>query len=195
MNDQRINAIYTKIIYPMEKQIYQVQIVLKNSKPKIWRRVLVKSDVFLADFHEIIQVAMGWTDSHMHQFEKNRTFYAPKEFELEESKDYRKVHLHTLLNREKEKIQYEYDFGDGWKHEIILEKLLPFSESEKLPVCTGGKGNCPPEDCGGVWGYAELLEIISNPGHKEYQDMMEWIGEDFDPEYFDIDEINKMLKE
>jgi hypothetical protein len=179
----------------MEKQIYQVQIVLKNSKPKIWRRVLVKSDVLLADFHIIIQVLMGWTDSHLHQFEKNETCYAPKEFELEESKDYRKVRLNTLLKQVKEKILYEYDFGDSWIHEIILEKLLPFSALEKLPVCTGGKGNCPPEDCGGVWGYADLLEIISNPGHKEYPDMMEWIGEGFDPEYFDIDEINKMLKE
>jgi len=177
----------------MTKQIYQIKIVLKNSKPTIWRRVLVKSDILLADFHNIIQIAMGWTDSHLHQFEKGRICFAPKEFELEGSKDYRKVQLNTLLNKEKEKIQYEYDFGDSWTHEIILEKILPFSESAKLPVCTGGKRNCPPEDCGGVWGYAELLEVISDPQHPEYEDMVESVGGEFDPEYFDIGEINKEL--
>ncbi|TSA31528.1 MAG: plasmid pRiA4b ORF-3 family protein [Porphyromonadaceae bacterium] len=177
----------------MTKQIYQIKIVLKNSKPTIWRRVLVKSDILLADFHDIMQNVMGWTNSHLHQFEKSRIYYAPKEFELEGSKDYRKVRLDTLLYQEKEKIQYEYDFGDSWTHEITLEKILPFSESAKLPVCTAGKRNCPPEDCGGVWGYAELLEVISDPGHPEYEEMIEWVGGKFDPEYFDIGEINKEL--
>ena len=179
----------------MAKQIYQLKIVLKNSKPAIWRRVCVKSDILLADLHRIIQTTMGWTDSHLHQFEINQTYYAPKDFELEESKDYKRVHLQTWLNQEKGKILYEYDFGDGWIHEIILEKILPFSESQKLPVCTGGKRNCPPEDCGGVWGYAELMETIANPKHPEYKEMKEWLGSDFDPEYFDMEEINEGLAE
>ena len=179
----------------MTKQIYQIKIVLKNSQPAIWRRVLVNSDILLADFHYIIQAVMGWTNSHLHQFEKGGIYYAPEDFELEGSKDYEKVHLHTLISREKEKITYEYDFGDGWRHEITLEKILPFSESTKVPVCTAGKRNCPPEDCGGVWGYAELLETISDPKHPDYEDMIEWLGDEFDPEHFDIEEINSDLEE
>lgn len=178
----------------MTKQIYQIKIVLKQSKPAIWRRILVKSDVLLADFHDIIQTVMGWSNSHLHQFEKNGEYYAPKEMELEMSIDYRKVRLNTLLFQEKDKVLYEYDFGDGWRHEIVLEKILPFSESAKLPSCTGGKRNCPPEDCGGIWGYAELLEVIANPKHPDYQEMMEWVGDEFDPEYFELEEINEMLE-
>ena len=179
----------------MAKQIYQIQIVLKNSKPKIWRRVLVNSGILLVDFHKIIQTTMGWTNSHLHQFEKGRTIYAPKEFVLEETNDSMKVSLNTLLKKENEKIKYEYDFGDSWSHYIILEKILPFEKTTELPRCIGGKRNCPPEDCGGIWGYTDLLEIISNPKHKEHKEMMEWLGGDFDPDYFDIQEINGLLKE
>ena len=179
----------------MSKQIYQIQIALKDSKPKIWRRVLVESDILLVDFHKIIQTTMGWTNSHLHQFEKGQVNFAPDEFELEDTKDSRKVKLNSLLNKENEKIKYEYDFGDSWLHDIILEKILPFEKTTELPSCIGGKRNCPPDDCGGIWGYTDLLEIISNSKHKEYNEMMEWLGGEFDPDYFDMKEKNEMLKE
>jgi len=179
----------------MTKQIYQIQIALQNSKPKIWRRVIVNSDISLEDFHKIIQTTMGWTNSHLHHFVVGRTYYAPEEFELDDTKDTRRVKLNSILQHEKEKIKYEYDFGDSWLHDIILEKILPFEKTIEIPKCIGGKQNCPPEDCGGIWGYTELLEIISNPKHKEYKEQMEWLGGEFEPEHFDIDEINKLLKE
>ncbi len=138
---------------------------------------------------------MGWTNSHLHQFVHASDIYAPEEFELEETKDSRKIKLYSILSKEKDRIKYEYDFGDGWLHDIILEKILPFDHTYQLPICNGGKRNCPPEDCGGIWGYKELLTIISNPKHKEYKETIEWLGGNYDPDYFDIKEINEMLKE
>ena len=183
----------------MTKKTYQIQIALKGSRPKIWRRILVPSDLLLSDFHKVIQTTMGWTNSHLHQFIKNRTFYArrmPDDYTWEEMNnvDYKKLKISDLLKKEKEKIVYEYDFGDSWEHEIILEKILPIDEEKKYPVCLTGKNNCPPEDCGGVWGYSDLLEIVKQPDHEEYEEYSEWLGEDFDPKYFDKDKINKMLR-
>ena len=108
--------------------------------------------------------------------------------------DYKKMKISDLLKKEKEKIVYEFDFGDGWEHDVLLEKILPGDEKFKFPICLAGKMACPPEDCGGVWGYADLLEILKNPKHEEYDSYMEWLGGEFDPEYFDKDEVNKMLR-
>ena len=177
----------------MTKKIYQIQIVLEGSKPKIWRRILLNSDLLLVDFHRIIQTTMGWTNSHLHMFTDGREEYSPKEFEVEEAKDSRIVRLDKILKDEKSKIIYEYDFGDGWEHIIILEKILTPDSKLQIPSCVAGKRNCPPEDCGGIWGYSDMLEILKQPDHEEYESYIEWLGSDFDPEYFDKDEINKML--
>lgn len=184
----------------MTKKVYQIQIALKGFKPKIWRRLLIPSDLLLSDFHKIIQTSMGWTNSHLHQFIKNRTFYTMKmqddDFWNEtDNVDYKSIRISDLLRKEKEKIIYEYDFGDGWEHDIILEKLLPIDNKINFPVCLKGKMNCPPEDCGGVWGYSNMLEILKQPDHEEYESYIEWLGDDFNPEYFDKDEVNELLRE
>jgi hypothetical protein len=179
----------------MPKQIYQLQVVLKNTKPKIWRRLLVNSDTLLVDLHRIIQTTMGWTNSHLHRFSDGVTEYAPKELEIEDSKNSRTIKLNTILKKEKSKILYEYDFGDSWNHDIILEKIIKAEETGQIPRCIKGERNCPPEDCGGPWGYIELLQTISDPKHEDYESMIEWLGEKFDPDYFDIDEINQNLKQ
>ena len=183
----------------MNKKIYQVQISLKGSRPRIWRRLLVPSDTLLSDFHMIIQTAMGWTNSHLHQFVKDQTYYTVK---MEDDTywndydniDYKGLKISDLLSKGKENMIYEYDFGDGWEHKIVLEKILPFDEKIKYPVCTAGKMNCPPEDCGGIWGYYNMLEVLQNPEDEEYEDYSEWLGDDFDPEYFDKDQVNRMLQ-
>jgi hypothetical protein len=177
----------------MAKQIYQIQVALDGTKPKIWRRLLVSSDVSLVDLHRIIQTAMGWTNSHLHMFKDGWAEYAPVEFELEEAVDSRKIKLKKILKSEKSKIHYEYDFGDSWMHTILLEKILKEEDTGQIPRCIKGKGHCPPEDCGGVWGYEELLMAISNPKHKDYEATMEWLGGEFDPAFFDMDEINLLL--
>ena len=178
----------------MTHRIYQIQIVLVNTKPKIWRRLLVNSDILLVDFHRIIQTSMGWTNSHLHQFNNGLTSYSPEEFEVEDTNDSRKVKLKTILKKEGSKILYEYDFGDGWIHDIILEKIINEEDKGQIPMCIKGKGNCPPEDCGGPFGYMELLKTISNPKHEDYESMMEWLGGEFDPDFFDLNQINQQLK-
>ena len=178
------------------KNSYQIKISLIGAKPPIWRTVLVPSTLKLAAFHDVIQVAMGWTDSHLHQFIANNVFYgiSDDDFELK-MEDESKFKLSQLLKKEKESIIYEYDFGDSWEHKILLEKILPFDTKMALPVCIKGKRACPPEDCGGIWGYEELLEAISNPKHRDYENMLEWLGGEFDPEEFNLEEINGKLAE
>jgi hypothetical protein len=184
----------------MAKNIYQIHISLKGFSPKIWRRILVQSDLLLSDFHKIIQTSMGWTNSHLHHFIKNRKFYTLRTkdddlwYEMD-NVDYKNMKIYDLLKKNKERIIYEYDFGDSWEHDIILEKILPFDARMKYPVCIEGKKNCPPEDCGGVWGYSDMLEILKQPDHEEYDSYIEWLGGEFDPEYFDKDEVNDLLGE
>jgi len=184
----------------MTNKIYQIQIALKRFKPKIWRRLLIPSDLLLSDFHKVIQTSMGWTNSHLHQFIKNRTFYTVKMqdddlWDEMDNVDYKEMKISDLLKKEKDKIVYEYDFGDGWEHDIILEKILPPDNDTKHPICLTGKMNCPPEDCGGIWGYSDMLEILKDPDHEEYESYIEWLGEEFDPTYFDKDEVNELLRE
>ena len=183
------------IVLAMSKKVYQVKISLKGISPAIWRRILVVPDISLVDFHRIIQTTMGWSNSHLHLFKNGREEYSPKEFEVEDNKDSRVFKLNKLLKREKNRILYEYDFGDGWEHIILLEKIVEVDEKEQVPKCLKGKRNCPPEDCGGIWGYNDFLKIISNPQHEEYEETMEWCGEEFDPEYFNIQEINELLSQ
>ena len=183
----------------MTKKIYQIQIVLKGSKPKIWRRILVPSDLLLPDFHEIIQTTMGWGNYHLHQFIKDRIFYTQKMdnddfWDDMDNVDYSKTKISDLLKKEKDRITYEYDFGDSWEHVIILEKIEKSGLDKTIPTCLTGKNNCPPEDCGGIWGYSDMLQIVKNPDHEEYEEYVEWLGEEFDPKYFNKNEINEMLK-
>ena len=180
------------------RNIYQLKVTLNGAKPPIWRRILVPSDIQLGKLHIVLQVAMGWTNSHLHQFVSGSTPYGIQddEFSFEmEVEDENKYKLNQLLKSEKEAIKYEYDFGDGWEHKIVLEKILPHENDKQLPRCIKGKRACPPEDCGGVWGYQGLLDILKDPEHPEYEDMVEWLGDEFDSEAFNINETNEMLAE
>lgn len=174
---------------------FQIKITLKCIKPPIWRRVIVNSNCKLSDLNKIIQTAMGWTNTHLHHFLINDTVYSePDEESLIEYIDYSNVRLHQVVSKENQVIIYEYDFGDGWEHKIQLEKISN-EDSKILPYCIAGRRCCPPEDCGGPYGYMHMLTVISDPKDKEYEEMIEWIGDDFDPEYIDLDEINDMLKQ
>lgn len=181
-------------------QIYQIKIALRGITPEIWRRILIPSDLLLENFHQIIQTTMGWTNSHLHQFKKGRKEYSVKYAEDDTWEelghiDYKskKLRISKLLIKENDKISYEYDYGDSWWHDIILEKILPLDDKTKYPICLSGKMNCPPEDCGGIWGYAEMVEILKQPDHEEYKSYLEWLGEVYDPKYFDIDDVNLAL--
>jgi len=130
----------------------------------------------------------------LHQFNDGSCVYSQKEFNLEGCKNSRVISLNKILKKPKERILYEYDFGDGWEHEILLAKIIDDDGKNQIPGCIAGKRNCPPDDCGGIWGYKNLLSIISDKNNDEYEEMMEWLGEKFDPEHFSMVEINKLLK-
>lgn len=181
--------------------IFQLKVTLSDAKPPIWRRILVPADITLGRLHEVLQLVMGWTDSHLHQFVARGEVYGVPDEEEEDSllgcstKDENRAIVSDLLWLEKDFLIYEYDFGDGWEHKVTLEKRLPYDLSLPLPSCLKGKRACPPEDCGGVWGYKDVLEIVNDPSHPEYADMVEWLGEDFEPEFFDASEVNHLLAE
>lgn len=154
---------------------------------------MVDPEILLGDLHRILQTTMGWTNSHLHLFADQKYEYAPEEFEIEDTKDSRTVKLKDILYQENQKILYEYDFGDGWEHEICLEKITEDVGGKQIPRCIKGKRNCPPEDCGGIGGYEVLLEIISDPENEEHDEMLDWLGGEFDPEYFSMKEVNELL--
>jgi hypothetical protein len=135
---------------------------------------------------------MGWSDSHLHQFEVNSQFYGIPDPAFDfDVKDENRIKLTQCLKREKSVIFYEYDFGDSWQHKILLEKILPFDKTLQLPQCIKGKRACPPEDCGGIIGYEDFLAVIQDPQHPEHEEMLEWFEEEFDAEYFNLEEINQ----
>jgi hypothetical protein len=173
-------------------QFFQIKITLKSIKPPIWRRILVAPEIKLNRLHDVLQIVMGWTNSHMHQFETPLGFIADPAAELEETASSKKTTLQSVLPAPKMHIRYEYDFGDGWDHQILLEKVVELDQPV-LALCLGGGRACPPEDCGGPWGYANLLEILKDSGHPEHEEMTEWIGPGFDPESFDVEAVNKRL--
>lgn len=138
---------------------------------------------------------MGWEGYHLYQFVVGDiTYDDPRMLEEMDGEDARNVTLAVIVPGEKFKFIYEYDFGDGWEHELLIVKILPFEGEKTYPVCLTGKGACPPEDCGGIWGYADFLEAIHDPQHPEYEEMLEWVGGAFDPEAFDPDEVNAKLQ-
>ncbi|HLI34523.1 MAG TPA: plasmid pRiA4b ORF-3 family protein [Terriglobia bacterium] len=184
---------------PQERRVYQLKISLRYSRPPIWRRVLVTDDTTMAKLHQIVQIVMGWDDYHLHQFEVRHEYYSdPEQMEDDvfenEDKDEHQATLGKLFRSPKAKFLYRYDFGDNWEHEILIEKIMPPDGQTRYPVLIGGARACPPEDSGGIGGYYEKLEIMRNPRHTEYEEIVEWMGKEFDPESFDADWINRRLR-
>ena len=179
-------------------QVYQFKITLEDSKPPIWRRIQVPETYTFWDLHVAIQDAMGWSDYHLHEFEMvnpstglkaNIGIPVPDELYGREVLLEWKQKIADYFSMENQSADYVYDFGDSWEHKIQLEKILLREKDINYPICIKGKRACPPEDCGGIWGYAELLEIIRNPEHEEYEEMLEWLGGEFDSEHFDVEEV------
>lgn len=173
----------------------QVKIMLKDSKPPIWRRIWIEDDITFLEFHNIIQDAMGWYSAHLYEFQIGRLHIGvPYEESYTEITDSLEILVHEILKKKGDKILYTYDFGDDWRHDIIVEKAEPLVSTDIVPICIKGKGNCPPEDCGGVWGYQHLREIVKDKKHPEYEEMLEWLGGDLYLEPFDIEDVNLRLE-
>src|SRR4051812_5034249 len=181
------------------KAVYQFKIMLVDSEPPIWRRIQVL-DGALDKLHEHIQTAMGWTNSHLHRFDIGGQQYGdPSQFEEDFAEfkliDSTRTLISEILPREGKRFSfsYEYDFGDGWAHEVLFEGSPQRELKQKYPLCLEGEGACPPEDVGGLGGYAEFLAAISNTRHKRHKELLEWSGP-FDPAEFDAQEASEAMK-
>lgn len=175
--------------------VFQIKMTLKGIKPPIWRRIQTK-DCTLEKLHALIQVTMGWEFEHLYRFNIGGVDYADLDMMNDEDvEDACGTMLSEILpvQNRRPRFQYEYDFGDGWIHQLIVEDRFQHIERVKYPICLGGERACPPEDSGGPWGYSDFLETLKNPDHKSHEEMLEWVGGGFDPEAFDIGAINKEL--
>jgi hypothetical protein len=172
--------------------IYQLKITLQDVEPAIWRRVQIP-DCSLEKLHLIVQPSMGWSNYHLWSFKiAGENYGDDPDGEMGMSSP-RKTKLGAIVDQGVKKFSYVYDFGDNWEHEIKIEKVLQADPKVKYPRCLEGARACPPEDCGGPWGYPNFIEAVSNPAHAEHEEMLEWIGGKFDPEAFDPKTVNRHL--
>ena len=175
---------------------YRFKIVLQDSDPAIWRRIETK-DVALEQLHALIQTAMGWTNSHLHQFEIAGSRYTDPRFMMDDvaAIDYSGLRVSDLVAKHGTKLRmgYEYDFGDSWQHEVVLEKVTDSEPKIRYPRCIDGERACPPEDVGGVYSFADYVEAITNPSHGEHDEFLEWYGH-FDPTEFDAAKATRRMR-
>jgi hypothetical protein len=184
------------------KKVFQLKITLNDSTPKVWRRILVSADYSFFDLHCAIQDAMGWVDYHLHNFYiAQKGTLVPITIELPNPEiesygdelDERKEKIADYFGVQVKQCRYCYDFGDSWDHTILLEKVIDMKDGDEYPKCIAGKNACPPEDCGGVGGYENLQQIMKDPKHEEYQEMLEWLcledSREFNPTEFDISDV------
>jgi hypothetical protein len=146
----------------------------------------------------VLQIAFGWEDSHLHEFRVGaRRFGRPEVdddlVEPGETENENGTTLGQVAKRKGAKLAYVYDFGDSWEHEIVVEDILPADPTARYPRCLDGHRAAPPEDCGGPWGYEEMLSVLSDPSHEDHAERLEWLGDDFDPERFDLVAVNRAL--
>ena len=177
-------------------KVFQLKVTLRGSRPPIWRRLLVPEDYTLGHLHAVLQESFGWDGSHLHHFVIGKRLFGepdPDGYGEPVADEYRTI-LRDVV-RPKSKLLYEYDFGDSWRHEIVVEKVLPAAKGKGYPTCTDGKRAGPPEDSGGVWGYEEKLSILADPEHEEHEELLDWMPEGFSPAAFDREALNRSLAE
>ena len=179
----------------MPQLAYVMKIRLIESKPAIWRRFCVPGETTLDRLHDIIQVVMGWRECHLHSFliDGQRYTESPGDYD-EDALDESGFALAELVLQENAKFTYQYDYGDDWQHELVVESINEVPDGHKACIgCMDGKRNCPPEDVGGITGFSEFLAAIRDPKHPEHDDYLEWHGGRFRPNAFDLDEVNDEL--
>lgn len=173
--------------------VLQLRVDLRGSKPPIWRRLQVPGDIALRELHTVLQVAFGWDSTHMYVFDTAHGQFGVPHPDVGFRSD-AKVTLEQVAAAPGTKLTYTYDFGDDWEHLITVEATVPCEDASIYPRCVGGRRKAPPDDCGGIWGYQQLLEILGDPAHEEHRDRLEWLGIDrpgqYDPAHFDPEEVN-----
>jgi hypothetical protein len=176
--------------------VFQIKMTLRGIDPPIWRRIQMK-DCTLEQLHALIQVTMGWEFEHLYRFNIGGAEYADLDMTRDEDvEDAGEVRLSEVIpeRNRRPRFLYEYDFGDEWIQQLIVEERFPPEGGVKYPLCVAGQRACPPEDCGGPWAYLDFVEAVSNPGHRKHEEMLEWVGGEFDPERFDLAAVNNELQ-
>jgi hypothetical protein len=174
----------------------QLLVTLVDSDPLVWRRLAVPRTITLAKLHRVLQAALGWTDSHLHQFVADDTIYGDPALLVDDppAASTRRATLGQVAPVVGATIEYEYDFGDGWRHLLVVERLLGVETGVQGAACLAGGGACPPEDCGGIGGYADLLSTLRRGRGEEYRELLAWLGGPFDPTAFDLAAVNRALR-
>jgi hypothetical protein len=167
------------------KTVVVLKVTLRDIKPPIWRRLLVPATMTLADLHEAIQAAMGWYSAHLHVFDIAGRQYGDPRIVDDVARE-TGLTLNDLLRSGVIRFTYTYDLGDNWEHQVLIERTQPALDAGRYPACVAGRRNCPPEDCGGPWNYADLLAAMADPAYAGHASQRAWIPEDFDPEEFDV---------
>ena len=179
------------------KTIHRLKVTLRQVKPPVWRRIEVASNIKLSELSGVLEAAMGWLGGHLHAFEAGGVLYEipdGESFGFPPPRDERKARLGEVLPAVKSTMRWDYDFGDGWEHDVVVEAIEPMSSDGAYPVCLAGKRACPPDDCGGPWGYGNLLAAISDPTHEEHEELTEWLPPGFDADAFDIAAATEMMR-
>ena len=173
---------------------HQLKVTLPTVKPRVWRRIVVSSDMTLAELAAVLEAAMGWLGGHLHVFDVGGTRYGRLDPDWGmDDLDENGFRLDKVLPEVGMKMRWDYDFGDGWEHDVVVEAIGLPERGVEYPVCLAGRRACPPEDCGGPWGYADLLEALANPDHPEHEELSEWAPLGFDPARFDIEETSEAM--
>jgi hypothetical protein len=182
---------------PPAAPVYRLKVTVRDVKPPVWRRIEVPGSVTLAGLHAILQTVMGWFDAHLHEFEIDGVHYGVPDDEWNDGEDLldeAKVRLDTVAD-EGTTIRYTYDFGDNWRHAVVVERVAAAEPGVRYPRCLAGKRATPPEDVGGDYGYAEFVEAMTDPRHPDHARWRDWIGRDWDPELFDLVAVNEALRQ
>jgi hypothetical protein len=196
LSSRRTAVLSRQIVRPTQKsEIYQFKVTLIGSTPSIWRRVQVEGGCTLAQFHRVLQIAMGWENYHLYLFRVGNKTYGPRDPQDDvgwDPIDAKRTRLPAVLPSVGTKLTYVYDLGDNWEHELQLEAIVMRSSEVNYPRCIAGERNCPPEDAGGIGGYTAYLEAMADPNHEEHEEMMMWRGP-FDSERFSVEKVNQEL--
>lgn len=179
-----------------QADVLQLKVTLDGVSPPVWRRLLVPGTITLGKLHDVLQVAMGWTNSHLHCFEfgDRRFGMSGVEEDAEDLEDERRARVATLLQRKGDELLCRYDYGDDWDHQVVLEAVVSIDRRLAYPLCIGGARACPPEDCGGPGGYEKLLRVLKSAKASGHDDAVTWVGGYFDPEGFDANAVNAALR-
>ncbi len=179
----------------MTETIHRLKVTLHDVVPPVWRRIEVPSSMTLGELSPVLEASMGWEGYHLHLFDIDGVTYGMPDPEWEiEDRDESRFRLGDVLPAAGRSMRWDYDFGDGWEHTVEVEAVVPVERGVTYPRCIAGERACPPEDCGGPWGYAELLEALANPDHPDHERLREWAPLGFDPARFDLEETDRAMR-